>query len=163
MPNDGKKGISVRVEPDLHAEVSRYIQEHGMTMSEFVVRALENELHPKIKMKEGNSMENTRTIAFQVPEDLYLRIKDYLQRNDMTQKQFFISLIEDELEREQAELETRNEAESGEPDLDEEIAELDEDLAENESEGVSDEDEDPDEDESEDEEESEDEGFSMSM
>ena len=39
-------------------------------------------------------MANTRTIAVQVPEDLFQRIKDYLQRNNMTQRQFLIGLIE---------------------------------------------------------------------
>ena len=55
-------------------------------------------------------MEKTRTLAFQIPEELYLRIKDYLQRNNMTQRQFVIGLIEDELLREQDELESQAEA-----------------------------------------------------
>ena len=55
-------------------------------------------------------MEKTSTLAFQIPEDLYLRIKDYLQRNNMTQRQFVIGLIEDELLREQDELESQAEA-----------------------------------------------------
>ena len=50
-------------------------------------------------------MENMRTVAFQVPEDLFQKIKDYLRRNNMSQKQFILGLIEDELEREQAECE----------------------------------------------------------
>ena len=44
-------------------------------------------------------MGNTRTIAFQVPEELFQKIKDYLQRNNMTQKEFMLGLIEDEIER----------------------------------------------------------------
>ena len=38
-------------------------------------------------------------MAFQVPEELFQKIKDYLQRNNMTQKQFVIGLIENEIER----------------------------------------------------------------
>ncbi len=101
MPDD-KKGITVRIDAQLHAEISRYAQENGMTMTEFVVKALDDELHPKFNMKEGKNMENVRTIAFQVPEELYQRIKDYLQRTGMTQKQFFTGLIETELDREQS-------------------------------------------------------------
>ena len=48
-------------------------------------------------------MENTRTVSFQVPETLFQKIKDYLLRNNMTQKQFILGLIEQELTREQAE------------------------------------------------------------
>ena len=44
-------------------------------------------------------MGNMRTMAFQVPEELFQKIKDYLQRNNMTQKQFVIGLIENEIER----------------------------------------------------------------
>lgn len=113
MPNGEKKGITVRIDADLHAEVSQYLRDHGMTMAEFVSLALDDELHPKNQMKEGNNMANTRTIAVQVPEDLFQRIKDYLQRNNMTQRQFLIGLIEDELERDQTERESQNEAVNG--------------------------------------------------
>lgn len=44
-------------------------------------------------------MGNMRTLAFQVPEELFQRIKDYLQRNNMTQKEFVIGLIESEINR----------------------------------------------------------------
>ena len=87
MPSDEKKGITVKIDAGLHAEVRQYLEEHGMTMAEFVTLALDDELHPKIQMKEGKSMENMRTIAVQVPEDLFQRIKEYLQRNNMTQKE----------------------------------------------------------------------------
>ena len=100
MP-DEKKGITVKIDAALHAEVREYLESHGMTMAEFVTQALDNELHPKFQMKEMQMMANTRTIAFQVPEELYQRIKDYLTRNNMTQKQFFLGLVETELEREQ--------------------------------------------------------------
>ena len=122
MPNGEKKGITVRIDADLHAEVSQYLRDHSMTMAEFVSLALDDELHPKNQMKEGNTMANTRTIAVQVPEDLFQRIKDYLQRNNVTQRQFLIGLIEDELERDQTERESQNEAVSGDPDQDEDAA-----------------------------------------
>lgn len=102
MP-DEKKGITVKIDAELHTQVREYVESHGMTMAEFVSRALDNELHPKFQMKEMTNMANTRTIAFQVPEDLFQRIKDYLNRNNMTQRQFFLGLIEAELEREQEE------------------------------------------------------------
>ena len=43
-----------------------------------------------------------RSIAFQVPEELFQKIKDYLQRNNMTQKEFMLGLIENEIERDLA-------------------------------------------------------------
>ena len=119
MP-DEKKGITVKIDAELHAQVREYVESHNMTMAEFVSRALDNELHPKFQMKEMTNMANTRTIAFQVPEDLFQRIKDYLNRNNMTQRQFFLGLIEAELEREQEErsaqqLGEQQEADAAEP------------------------------------------------
>lgn len=81
-------------------------------MAEFVTAALKDELHPKIQMKEEKEMGNMRTLAFQVPEDLFQKIKDYLQRNNMTQRQFVIGLIETELERDLAMRESEREAQS---------------------------------------------------
>ena len=102
-------------------------------------------------------MANTRTIAVQVPEDLFQRIKDYLQRNNMTQRQFLIGLIEDELERDQSECEGENEGVSDEPEQGEDNTEQDENAA------VDDSGADSDKDEVEDESEEEEQGFTMEM
>ena len=126
MPDIEKKGISVRIDADLHAEVSQYLRDHSMTMAEFVTLALDDELHPKYNMKEVNNMENMKTIAVQVPEDLFQRIKEYLQRNNMTQKQFLIGLIEEELERDQMEREDQTDDMTDEDD-DEEDEDKEED------------------------------------
>lgn len=155
MPNGEKKGITVRIDADLHAEVSQYLRDHSMTMAEFVSLALDDELHPKYQMKEENSMANMKTIAVQVPEDLFQRIKEYLQRNNMTQKQFLIGLIEDELEREQTERESEGEAVSDNDALDEDEPEQDENAAVDDPDTKFDEDED--------ESENEDQGFTMRM
>ena len=161
MAEAEKKGLTVKIDADLHAEVRQYLDAHEMTMAEFVSMALQDELHPKNIMKEGTTMEKTRTLAFQIPEELYLRIKDYLQRNNLTQRQFVIGLIEDELRREQDELEAQSEDVSDEDEAE------DEDTAEEEetdiSGGFEDEtavsDEEADEEEAED----EDQGFGMTM
>ena len=155
MPNGEKKGITVRIDADLHAEVSQYLRDHSMTMAEFVSLELDDELHPKTPMKEGSTMANTRTIAVQVPEDLFQRIKEYLQRNNMTQRQFLIGLIEDELERDQTERESEGEAVSDDDALDEDEPEQDENAAVDDPDTKFDEDED--------EPENEDQGFMMGM
>lgn len=95
-----KKGITIKVDAELHAEVRQYLEENGLTMAEFVVKSLRDELHPKFT--EEKSMGNMRTLAFQVPEELFRKIKDYLQRNNLTQKEFVIGLIENEIERDLA-------------------------------------------------------------
>ena len=89
-----------------------------------------------------------RQVLRQVPEDLFQRIKDYLQRNNMTQRQFLLGLIEDELEREQTERESQNGTVN-------DNLEQDEGPAFDNSEADSDEDEDKSEDD--------DQGFTMGM
>lgn len=98
--SEEKKGVTVKIDAELHEEVRRYLNDHGMTMAEFVSAAMRDELHPKIFDKEADV--KTRTLAFQVPEELFGRIKDYLTRHNMTQKEFVIGLIESELDRDMA-------------------------------------------------------------
>ena len=99
---DEKKGITVKIDADLHAEVKAYVESQGLTMAEFVSKALDDELHPKMNMNGGTTMEKMRTMAFQVPEDLFQKIKDYLNRNHMTQKDFVLGLITKEIDRDLA-------------------------------------------------------------
>lgn len=133
MPTNEKKGITVKIDAELHAEVRQYLEQHSMTMADFVTMALQDELHPKIEQKEEKSMEKMRTLAFQVPEDLFQKIKDYLHRNNMTQRQFVIGLIENEIERDLSERQAQTEAQEPTEDQDEEeTEELTEDAAEEE-------------------------------
>lgn len=166
MPNGEKKGITVKIDADLHAEVSQYLKDHNMTMAEFVTLALDNELHPKFNQKEGRNMEKMRTLAFQVPEDLFQKIKDYLHRNNLSQKEFVIGLIKREIEQDPAQRERHSEAQNAAEEPMEEVpAEQEETAPVDDFEGVSGEDEET-EDETEDmdvEEESEDEEMDFSM
>ena len=133
MPTNEKKGITVKIDAELHAEVRQYLEQHSMTMADFVTMALQDELHPKIEQKEEKSMEKMRTLAFQVPEDLFQKIKDYLHRNNMTQRQFVIGLIENEIERDLTERQAQTEEQEPTEDQDEkETEELTEDAAEEE-------------------------------
>lgn len=123
LPADGKKGITVKVDEALHAEVRQALESQGMTMSEFVSLALKEWLHPRMQKKEEKNMGNMRTLAFQVPEELFQKIKEYLRRNHMTQKDFVIGLIEAELERDLARQEQIDIPEGQESVLSEEEAE----------------------------------------
>ena len=178
---DEKKGLTVKIDAELHAQVRNYVESHGMTLAEFVSQALDDELHPKQQM--GGTMENNRTIAFQVSEELYRQIKEYLNAHHMTQKEFMIGLIQQELERGQQEVHEEtveesqdeseqddeeldeDESEENDEELDEDDEELDEDEFEENDEELDEDDEELDEDESEenDEELDEDESPEMGM
>lgn len=85
----------------LQSEINAYLEEHDMAMDEFMSIAVRDELQPKSSEVEVKPVGNTRTLAFQVPEELFQRIKDYLKRNNMTQRAFAIGLIEKELDRDE--------------------------------------------------------------
>ena len=150
---DEKKGITVKIDADLHAEIKQFIEQNGMTMADFVSQALYNELHPKIQPQEVKNMGPTRTMAFQMPEDMFQRLKDYLRRHNITQKEFVLGLVEAEIKRDEELINAQNAAkldeaaEEEEPDY-EESEDEDEALDNEESE---DEDEELDNEESEDE------------
>ena len=122
-------------------------------------------------------MGNMRTLAFQVPEELFQKIKDYLQRNNMIQKEFVIGLIENEIERDLSQRTDVSEAPTDDEETAEEHTEQQEETAVSEPESVSEEvEEEPEEresadfsddfdgeNESEEQDEVEDVGMSMSM
>ena len=150
---DEKKGITVRIDADLHAEIREYIESKGMTMAEFVSQALYNELHPKIQPQEVKNMGPMRTMAFQMPEEMFQRLKDYLHEHNMTQKEFVLGLVEAELNRDQ-ELKNAQTAVADEAVSDEKAEIIGEELEDIEE---------PDEDEELDDDESEDEDFDEDM
>ena len=65
-------------------------------------------------------MGNMRTMAFQVPEELFDQIKDYLNRHHMTQKEFVLGLIKAELDRDQQQTAVEEVDEAEDEELDEE-------------------------------------------
>lgn len=132
MPENEKKGITVKVDAQLHSQVREYIEAHGMTMSEFVAKALDSELHPD-QTRGGVNMAN-RTLAFQVPEETFERLKDYLSRHPgLTQKAFVLGLIEAELDRD---MQQTNEVEQQPEETENEELDEDEDFDEDEAESM---------------------------
>lgn len=158
MAETEKKGITVKIDAGLHAQVKAFIEANGMTMAEFVSIALDNELHPKIQTKEKNDM---KTIAFQVPVELYNQIKEYLDRHDITQRQLMIDLVQAELDRDLAERQTMTATAESNEEYEEELDEDEESSEETEESEGMEEAEEPE--ESEDIDEFEDEEISMGM
>ena len=97
------RGVTVKIPADLHAEMKDYIAAHQLTIEQFINMAVENELHPKFQMKEEKPMGKDRTLAFQVSEEYYQRVKAYLKRhNGMKQNRFLYETILSALEQDEA-------------------------------------------------------------
>ena len=117
-----KKNLCAMIPADLHARVRLEQEQSGKTLSEFIEQLITD----YYKMKEGTNMTgDMRTMAIQLPEELFERLKAYLKKNNLKQKQFIIGLIEDALEQDeegttaQAGSENASETEEAdEPDMD---------------------------------------------
>ena len=91
-----KKNLCAQIDTALHARVRQEQEQSGKTLSEFVEQLITD----YYKMKEGTKMTgDMRTMAIQLPEELFERLKAYLKKNNLKQKQFIIGLIEDALEQ----------------------------------------------------------------
>ena len=114
-----KKNLCAQIDTALHARVRQEQEQSGKTLSEFVEQLITD----YYKMKEGAKMTgDTRTLATQIPEELFERLKAYLKKNNLKQKQFIIGLIEEALEQDEEDTadqpETEEADEPDEPDTD---------------------------------------------
>ena len=124
------KGVTCKIPLDLHNRISEEIREMESTMSKFI----EMIIREHYERGAEKSMGKNRTLAFQVSEELFQRVKEYLERYEqvygrrLTQREFIIGLIEQALEEAEEEFEAARAAvqeeqaangwESGEPDED---------------------------------------------
>lgn len=92
------KGITCKIPLDLHEQISEEMRESGRTVSQYMEMIIREHL------EGGSSMSKTRTMAFQVSEELFQKIKEYLARYEeiyhrkLTQRDFVLGLIESALE-----------------------------------------------------------------
>ena len=117
-PMADKKNLCAMIPADLHARVRLEQEQSGKTLSEYVEQLIQNYYN----MKENKKMTgDMRTMAIQLPEELFERLKAYLKKNNLKQKQFIIGLIEDALEQDEEDTAEQPETEetSGpdEPDM----------------------------------------------
>ena len=128
MANGEKKGITTKVDLEHHAKARQYMSEHGnMNMETFITQAIDS----LVNAKEGTGEvqpEKQRTIAFQVPESVYQKLKDRLKQGKVNQKDFMTELLEKEIERDLVEQANQKEKLDAlnEEDAEEELEEAEE-------------------------------------
>ena len=101
------KGVTCKIPLELHNRISEEIRETESTMSKFIEMIIQEHY----EKGAGKVMAKGRTLAFQVSEELFQRVKEYLERFEkvhhrrLTQKEFIIGLIEQALEEAEEEFE----------------------------------------------------------
>ncbi|WP_294852394.1 4-oxalocrotonate tautomerase [uncultured Oscillibacter sp.] len=97
---DGMKNLCALIPEPLHAKVCEERERSNQTLSQYITELLTNYYENGGK----NQMENTRTMAFQISEELFQRLKDFLDREKertgkkLSQKEFIIGLVEKALD-----------------------------------------------------------------
>ena len=96
---EGKKNLCAMIPAELHARIMAEKEEMKLgtldTLAEYVERIFTEHF-------EGGqiSMKAERTLAVQIPAELFERLKEYLAARNLKQKQFLIQLIENALDGE---------------------------------------------------------------
>ena len=114
-----KKNLCAQIDIDLHQKITAAREQAGLTTAEYIT----NLLIEYFEMKEngGNQImpnSNTRTMAFQIGEELFQRIKAHLERETartgrkLTQREFVLGLIETALEEAEREAQDAEAAEN---------------------------------------------------
>ena len=107
-----KKNLCAQIPLSLHTQVSEAREAAGQTTSEYITNLLIEYYNLKKNGGTTTMSGNTRTMAFQIPEELFQRIKAHLERETQrtgrkyTQREFVLGLIEEalnEAERQAAE------------------------------------------------------------
>ena len=94
------KGVTCKIPLNLHNRITEEIRQNDSTMSKFIEQIILEHY-----AKGAITMGKTRTMAFQVSEELFQQIKDYLARYEqvyhrkLSQNEFVIGLIEQALEQ----------------------------------------------------------------
>lgn len=97
---ENTKNLCAPIPAELHAQLRQRQEESGQTLSQYMTWLI-----TKFYESEGKTTmkENQRTVAFQVPTELFEQFKDYLKRKGVKQNAFFLGCIQRALESEKRE------------------------------------------------------------
>ena len=105
---EGKvKNLCAPIPEGLHARVREAQEASGQTLGQYMTLLIQTFYH---NQKEETTMNgDKRTVAFQVPGELFEKFKDYLQERGIKQNAFFLDCIHRALAEAQEEREAASE------------------------------------------------------
>ena len=85
------RNLCAQIPVELHDKVRQRQAESGETLSQYMTTLITKfyEMEENVKMDK----DNVRTVAFQVPTELFEQLKAYLKRNGIKQNAFFLDCI----------------------------------------------------------------------
>ena len=107
------KNICGKIPMDLHEKVREEIELTESSTQKFLQQVIEEHFN-RLEGKGEISMEEVRTVAVQVSEELFQRLKVVIGKKHMKQKDFLIQIIEEALEKAEAEWQSKDQPEESE-------------------------------------------------
>lgn len=92
-----KKNLCAMIPETLHSKVREEQEKQVLTLSQYVENVLKEHFERGGKAMDGK----IRTLAFQISDELFGKIKEHLKKTGLSQKDFVINLIEHALEDEE--------------------------------------------------------------
>ena len=107
------KNICGKIPMDLHEKVREEIELTESSTQKFLQQVIEEHFN-RLEGKGEISMGAVRTVAVQVSEELFQRLKVVIGQKHMKQKDFLIQIIEEALEKAEAEWQSKEQPEESE-------------------------------------------------
>ena len=107
------KNICGKIPMDLHEKVREEIELTESSTQKFLQQVIEEHFN-RLDGKGEISMGAVRTVAVQVSEELFQRLKVVIGQKHMKQKDFLIQIIEEALEKAEAEWQSKDQPEESE-------------------------------------------------
>ena len=107
------KNICGKIPMDLHEKVREEIELTESSTQKFLQQVIEEHFN-RLDGKGEISMGAVRTVAVQVSEELFQRLKVVIGKKHMKQKAFLIQIIEEALEKAEAEWQSKDQPEESE-------------------------------------------------
>ena len=107
------KNICGKIPMDLHEKVREEIELTESSTQKFLQQVIEEHFN-RLDGKGEISMGAVRTVAVQVSEELFQRLKVVIGQKHMKQKDFLIQIIEEALEKAEAEWQSKEQPEESE-------------------------------------------------
>lgn len=107
------KNICGKIPMDLHEKVREEIELTESSTQKFLQQVIEEHFN-RVEGKGEISMGAVRTVAVQVSEELFQRLKTVIAKKGMKQKDFLIQIIEEALEKAEAEWQNKDSMEETE-------------------------------------------------
>lgn len=90
---EGKKNLCAMISTDLHRKIMAEKEQLELnTLAEYVERIFTEHF------EGGNDMQAERTLAVKISAELFDRLKEYLEKNHLKQKDFITQLLQQALD-----------------------------------------------------------------